>query len=167
MTAFYFHEGAFHELPEGVGLPEGAVAVSRLPGECETWDGTALVFDPAPLIREVHAVIDAQAEAARAQFITAAPGQMGTYLNKQAEAAAYLADDTVPTPYLTAEAAAIGTTVAALAALVHGTAAAWLAIDVKIEAARRGAKVAASEATDAAGIRAATNINWQGVINGD
>ena len=36
-----------------------------------------------------------------------------------------------------------------------------------IEAARRGAKQAASQATNAAGIRAAAGINWQDVINGN
>ena len=164
---YFKHGGAFHTADDGETLPDGAVVLPRLPLEGETWDGAAFVFNGTGLLIKAHAAIDAQAEAARAQFITAAPGQMGTYLNKQAEAAAYLADSAKPTPYLTAEAAATGTTVAALAALVHGTATAWLAVDVKIEAARRGAKVAASEATDAAGIWAATNINWQDVINGN
>lgn len=164
MSVIYLLGNAFHELPDGIDLPEGALVVPRWPEPGETWDGSAFVFDGAALVAEAHASIDAQAEAVRGRFMTSAPGQMGTYLNKRSEAAAYLADPDTPTPYLTAEAAATGTTVPALAALVHATAQAWVAVDVKIEAARRGAKEAASAGTSAAAIRAATNIDWQSVI---
>lgn len=161
---FYLHDGAFHELPEGADLPEGAVAVPRLPADGERWDGAGFVFDGAALVAEVHAAIDAQAEAIRARFITASPGQAMTYLQKDAEARAWLADHNAPTPMLSAEAEALGIPVGTLAGQVIANADLWGLIGGKIEGARRAAKQAASAATSAAGVRAALNINWQDVI---
>lgn len=160
----YLHEGAYHELPEGADLPDGAVEVPRWPEPGETWGGSAFVFDGAALVAAAHSAIDAQAEAVRSWFITAEPGQAMTYLQKEAEARAFVANASAPTPILSGEAAALGITVAALAAEVIASADAWGVIGGKIEGARRAAKIAASQATDAAGIRAAADINWQQVI---
>lgn len=160
----YLLDNAFHDLPKDVELPDGAVVVPRWPEPGETWDGSAFVFDGAALVAEAHASIDAQAEAVRRRFITAEPGQAMTYLQKEAEARAWLADHAAPTPILTGEAAALGISVFNLAGQVLANAASWGVIGGKIEGARRAAKLAASAATSAAEIRAATNINWQSVI---
>lgn len=160
----YFHEGAYHELPEGADLPDGAVEVPRWPEPGETWDGSAFVFDGTALVAAAHAAIDAQAEAVRARFITNEPGQVGTYLQKEAEARAWLADNSATVPVLAGEAAALDMPLADLVAQVLAAATAWAVINGKIEGARRAAKMAASGATDAAGIRAATVIDWQDVI---
>ncbi len=167
MTRFYLHGGAYHVASDGAALPAGAAEVPRLPDDGEAWNGSAFVFDGAAILAAAHAAIDAQAEAVRAQFITAAPGQAMTYLQKEAEARAWAANPATLTPILAGEAEAMGVTIAALAADVIANADAWGLIGGKIEGARRAAKRAATEATDAAGIRAATNINWPGVINGD
>lgn len=167
MTVWFLHDGAYHAAASAEELPEGAVELPRLPEDGEVWDGYAFVFDGTALIAAAHASIDAQAEAARAHIITPGPGQAMTYLQKTAEARAWLADNSAPTPILSAEAEAMATTLAALAAEVVANADAWLVVGGRIEGARRAAKRAASEATDAAGIRAAANINWQDVINGN
>ena len=153
----------------------GAVARS---GTCQDYDlqkqagpgqGVMLATADCIIIAEVNLdpvkasaanQIDEASEAVRAQFITPGAGQAMTYLTKQAEAAAYLADNAAPTPFLTAEAAATSTTVAALAAVVHARAVAWQTIGAKIEAARMGAKAAVSAATNVGEVAAAMAIDW-------
>lgn len=108
--------------------------------------------------------VDAGAEAVRSQFLSAGTGQAMTYLAKQTEAAAYLANNAVSTPFLTAEAAATGMTVDALAVVVAAQTAAWQTLGAKIEAARRGAKVAIAAAENIAEIHDAHLIDWQAVL---
>jgi hypothetical protein len=106
--------------------------------------------------------IDAQAEAERLKYITAGYGQAMTYMAKNAEALGYLANNAYPTPFLTAEAAATGTTVAALALVVRDAAIAWQAAGAQIEALRMGAKAAIAAATDFVEIAAAATVDWAG-----
>lgn len=87
-----------------------------------------------------------------------------TYLAKQAEAAAFLADSASWVPFLTAEAAATGTTVADLAAAVSANAEAWGTIGAAIEAVRRKAKVELEAASNLAEIAIAGAIDWAAVI---
>jgi hypothetical protein len=169
MTRCYLLDGAYHELPPMEALPAGAVEVPRLPAEGEAWsaDDDAFAFDGAAAAGRFHALIDAEAEATRTRFITAGAGQAMTYLKKEAEAAAWLADDTVATPFLSAEAAATGTTLATLAATVAARAAAWAVIGPKIEAARLAAKAAVSACGDADAMRAAAQVDWAAVVEGN
>lgn len=104
--------------------------------------------------------VNSEAGSARAKYITVIPGQEQTYAIKAAEAAAYDGNPTGSYPYLTAEAAAVGTTVAELAAEVNATATAWTAINAEIEAKRRGATVAILAATAATEVQALTVIDW-------
>lgn len=117
-----------------------------------------------PVRRTLYAKIDAQAETVRSLFITPGSGQAITYLRKEQEAAAYLADPNASTPILTAEAQAVGVTVAELAAEVSQNAQAWAVIGAKIEAARRGAKVAVETAPNIAAIHSASQIDWNAVL---
>lgn len=109
--------------------------------------------------------IDAEAEATRLRFITSGSGQAMTYLRKETEAAAYLADSAVPTPFLTAEAAATGKTVGELAATVAARAAAWTIVGPKIEAARLAAKIAVNAGSSIPAIQQAAAIDWDAVVN--
>jgi hypothetical protein len=86
--------------------------------------------------------VDVWAERVRLRFITPGAGQAMTYIAKNAEAVVYLADNATPTPFLSAEAAAIDSTVAALALEVRDSAIGWQAAGAAIEANRRGLKVA-------------------------
>ena len=168
---FLFYDTASGAL-EGRGMgPDGTAALQVPPFGCAMlvvpqaiWETNP--FDLAALAKHLRAQVDAEAEAFRAQFITPGAGQAMTYLRKEAEAAAYLADDTVPVPFLTAEAAATGVTVAALAAAVAAQAAAWLVVGPAIEGARIGAKKAIVQAGNIAAMHAAAQVDWAALVEG-
>lgn len=112
-------------------------------------------------VKAAHsAQIDEAAEACRARFITPGAGQAMTYLRKEFEARTVVAGDSTNCPFLTAEAAAAGTTVAALAAIVVAAADAWAGIGAAIEAARRKAKIDVEAAGNLAEIAAAASVDW-------
>ncbi|MBK4723568.1 hypothetical protein JJL56_32525 [Azospirillum sp. YIM DDC1] len=92
-------------------------------------------------------LINARVGELRAAHITVTVGQSATYLEKQEEAARYAAGDSGPFTYLTAEAAATGTTLDAVAALVRATSGAWTAVNADLEGKRRAA-VEAVKAAD-------------------
>ena len=162
MADFFYFDGAFHHVDGD--LPDGAVLVDRLPLEGERWTGAELVFDPSLVLPLVQAQIDSQAEQVRAKFVTPGAGQAMTYMQKQAEAEAYLSDSAAPTPILTEEAEAMGITVAELAAEVHANSVAWRAVGGKIEGARRAAKRAAAGAANAADMWTCAQIDWQSIL---
>jgi hypothetical protein len=122
------------------------------------------VLDLKPL---VSTQIDIEAEAVRGQFITSGSGQAMTYLRKEAEARACLADQAAPAPFLEAEALATGLTIGTIAQAVVDQADAWTVIGPRIEAARMAAKRAVDQATTVAGVNAAAAIDWQSVISGN
>lgn len=117
-----------------------------------------------PVRQALYQQIDAAAENVRLRFITPGAGQAITYIWKAQEAKAYLQDASAETPILTAEAAAVGTTVAALAAEVEAATQAWLNIGTKIEAARRAAKTEVAAASNIATMHAASQIDWDQVL---
>ncbi len=100
------------------------------------------------------AQIDQLAERARLRFITAGEGQAMTYIAKNAEALAWFTDTAALTPFLAAEARALGITIAALAADVRQQALAWQLVGAAIEAVRRGLKVAVGGAATFAALEA-------------
>lgn len=165
MMRFYLHEAAYHELPEGVDLPDGATEVPRLPDQWEVWDGTEFVASDAAL-QAIHADIDRQAEKIRAGIITTGSGQAMTYLRKEAEARAWLADNNAAAPFVEAEAAVIGRTIAEVAQIIVDQADAWLVVGPRIEAARIAAKRAVSEASTVSEMQAAAAVDWQAVLTG-
>lgn len=107
---------------------------------------------------EAVARINAEAGEQRARHITVTTGQEGTYTAKQAEAERYAAGGAAPFPYLEAEAAATGSTVDDVAALVLATAKAWTALNAGIEGARRGALVAVERAVAAGEVAAVAAV---------
>lgn len=125
--------------------------------------------DAGPPVRDadLHAQIDLAAGAFRARFITDVPGQAQTYEAKAAEAAAWLtASDPDPAdyPFLSAEAAASGLTVLAVAQTIAATTTEWRHLAAAIEGARMGAKRAVTAATTAETKRAAANVDWEALI---
>ena len=151
-------DAAAHTAPAGQSLvivPDGLV-------------GNPFAGSPeiSGLAAHLRTAVDEAAELARAQFITPGAGQAMTYLAKQAEAAAYLADAAAPTPFLTAEAAATSTTVAALAPVVHARALAWTTAGARIEAARMAAKAAIAAATTVGHLASAAAVDWAAVVAG-
>lgn len=120
--------------------------------------------DPVPvnlpaLQHELKSRIDDAAEAERGRYITPGAGQALTYQHKAAEALRYLQSAGAGDyPLLSAEIGITGTTLADVAAVVHGAYQAWLAIGAQIEAARLAAKAAVDAAEDEAAARAVTPV---------
>lgn len=139
-------------------LDEGS-AVMVLPED--VWRHTPLNLDQVKAA--ISARIDDAAEACRARFITPGAGQAMTYLRKEFEARMVVSGDASNCPFLTAEAAAIGTTVPALAAIVVAAANAWAATGAAIEAARRKAKLDVEGANNLAAIAAAAAVDWSAI----
>lgn len=111
--------------------------------------------------------IDAAAEAARLQYITAGAGQAMVYEQKNAEAKRFFevvnnGETTSPADYviLAAEATAKGETLLNVATLVRDTAAAWLPIAAMIEAKRMAGKKAVDAAATVSAVLAAETIDW-------
>ncbi|NUB05798.1 hypothetical protein FW320_06360 [Azospirillum sp. Vi22] len=84
-------------------------------------------------------LINARVGELRGLHITVTVGQSATYLEKQDEAARHAAGDSGPFPYLSAEAAATGSSLNEVAALVGATATAWTAVNAALEGKRRAA----------------------------
>lgn len=103
--------------------------------------------------------IDFAAGAARARYITIAPGQEATYQIKAEQAAAYKSAgypaDASPWALIDLEAQATGSTPRDTADLVLATRDAWVQIAAQIEAARIGGKQAVAQAADGAAVDAA------------
>lgn len=107
--------------------------------------------------------IDAAAESVRLRFLTAGAGQAMTYVRKEAEARAWTADNVAETPFLAAEAAARGMTIAALAAEVIAMADQWTTIGAAIEGLRMGAKAQLLAAPTVGAMVAACQVDWSAI----
>ncbi|HEX8485068.1 hypothetical protein [Sphingomonas sp.] len=140
---------AFQQLPESAALVVVPLAVVARP-----------VLDLAALRVALSAKVDVEAESVRMRFLTAGAGQAKTYQRKEAEARAWIEDNSVVTPFLSAEAPARGMTVAALAAEVVARADAWTVTGSTIEALRLGAKDAIEQNASLGAIIAASTIDW-------
>ncbi|EKE70901.1 hypothetical protein [Oceanibaculum indicum] len=129
--------------------------------------------DFAAAVVAAHAAIDAGAGAARASLLTMVAGQEMTYLRKEDQAKAYLADgdpDDADYPLLQASIGAdafpaghpnagqLVETVADAAAVVMLVSAAWLDLGSKIEKIRLRGKRLVTVAPDASGVAAA--VAW-------
>lgn len=109
----------------------------------------------AEIIADCHAQIDGLAD----RVFTSSASRAARYQRKEAEARAFLAAE-VPVagdyPMLTAEAAARGVTLVALAADVIAAADAYTALAAGVEAARASARIAIEAAPTIAAMRAAS-----------
>lgn len=115
-----------------------------------TWE---LHVEPPPAqvsIQRAHEIIDRFAGDARARYITVAPGQEGTYLEKRRQAQAFADAGYTGTPpaYIAAEAAATGSTATQAAQLILAQAAAWDVKGAEIEGCRRKWKIAVETTQD-------------------
>lgn len=149
--------------------PEGAAYLQgERPGRAnfvvpyEIWDSAPLDMNGVKALAAGR--IDEVAEACRARFITPGSGQAMTYTYKAEEAKAYAADHTAPTPFLSAEADALGSTVEVLASEVLAMVAAWTLVGSRIEGARMGAKAALGRAANLAEIAEAMNVDWNSLL---
>lgn len=123
----------------------------------ERLDAAVAAYDPLPEIRaRAAADIDAAAGAARARYITIAPGQEATYLLKAQQARDFqAAGHAGPVPSLVqAEADATGETAEAACERIRAEEAAWVAKAAQIEAVRRRGKIQVAAAADVAAVAA-------------
>lgn len=107
---------------------------------------------------QARAYADTSAGETRAKYLTVAPGQEITYTEKSREAAEYQTNPSGAFPFLQAEAASTGATVAEVATLVLATRAGWLQVGSAIEGARMGFKSAIEDAQSVADVRAAKAV---------
>ena len=125
----------------------------------------SFVPDLTALDAMLHDRIDREAGKFRLNFITDVPGQQAVYLAKEEEARNWtIASLPGSAPYLEAEAAARGITVAAMAAMILAISADWKALSVAIEARRIGAKEAVTAAQTVEEKRLAADVDWAGLI---
>ena len=125
------------------------VAVSHI------WNDGAWVDNLDAAKASALAQVNAAAEALRARFLTAGSGHAMTYLRKEDEARRFDPEaDAADYPFLAAEAASTGATLADTAALVLAQANAWATLGAAIEGHRRGLIVAIEAAEDLATIAA-------------
>lgn len=125
--------------------------------------GFAAAFGLAVQIQVGMALVDREAEAARARFVTAGATKQAVYGQKAVEADRLAADaspDPAAYPLLAPEAAALGMPLTDLGATVRARRDAWLAVAGTIEGLCQTAKAALDAAGDEAAIRAATAIAW-------
>lgn len=166
MAAFrHVATGAVHIVDDsdGYGAPDWAALPDPPAGPCEWIDG-AWVMDLGPMKRAMTDAVNARAEAVRCLFLTPGSGQAITYARKEAEARGWTVEaDPASVPFLAAEAAATGASLADTAALVLAQADAWVGIGAAIEGNRRGLVVAIEAADDLVEIEAIdTSAGWPG-----
>ncbi|AYJ86209.1 hypothetical protein D3Y57_09830 [Sphingomonas paeninsulae] len=127
-----------------------------------TVDGITLItVDLTPVRGFLTAKIDADAGAFRAQFITVSPGQEMTYVFKAAEAKAWVAGaPDADFPFMAAEAAAGGRTIADVQTEVAYSSALFIKLGSRIEGARMAAKAAVTAATNIKDMVAASAVDW-------
>ncbi|RVT93684.1 hypothetical protein [Sphingomonas crocodyli] len=123
---------------------------------------SVLTLDPVRAF--LSARVDEEAEAERMRFITPGAGMAMTYLRKEQEARAYLADGELG-PMLEAEAAATGQSVADLAAAVVAAADLWAVVGAAIEGARMAAKRTIANTDNLKIMDEAAAIDWSAVTN--
>lgn len=125
---------------------------------------TVVEVNLQPVKTALCARVNADAEEVRSQFITMGSGQAMTYLMKHQEAVAFAADPNASVPMLSAEAQALGLTVAQVAEMVSAAFALWTVIGSAIEAARRQANVEIMAADNLLAMNSAATINWPAII---
>jgi hypothetical protein len=166
-----------YEIASGLALYRGS-GYEGIAGTQKLEPGEAIMLVPSQALaspREINldvikasycASVDQDADKVRSMFITNTPGQMATYLEKEAEARRVLAGDTSSTLFLSTEAAALDRPISDLAAEVIGQADQWRPIGARIEAARRKTKVALTAATNLTALAEAIKIDWPAVVAG-
>jgi hypothetical protein len=144
---------AYQQVPEGAGLlvvPYAVIADAAL--------------DLEALRGALNLYVDTSAEAFRMKFLTAGAGQALTYQRKEAEARAWLLDNTARTPFLEAEASGRDITVETLVPEVIARADQWEVVGALIEGERMGAKDKIARGETFADMVKVGRIDWQALV---
>jgi hypothetical protein len=109
--------------------------------------------------------MNVSAGAFRSNFITDIPGQEATYMDKEREARAYLADGQLePDGYVAEDAARSGRDAVVVVAEIIAQADAWRPLNRRIEGARIAAARAIGEAETPASAREAATVDWAALL---
>ncbi len=143
-------------------LGEGQTQVHQPPpGDGYLFDGTnwVIAVDLPTLKSDLQNNVDRAAGAARAKYITIAAGQDATYIVKEQQAQAFIADPTMtPVPgYIQAEADATGMSPLDAANFINETAQQWGVLGPQIEMIRRKGNIDIGAATTVADVMTAYN----------
>lgn len=144
---------AYQQLPEGAGImlvPQAVLATQPR--------------NLAALKAALAARVDAEAEALCLRFVTPGTTQAMRYQRKEAEARAWLDDNSVTGPFLAAEAADCEMSVAEVVAEVMAMADPWLLIGSRVEARRMRTKRRIAAAQTFGGIVLAAQADWDTLL---
>lgn len=133
-------------------MPEG-LTLTPPPGRRYAWDVAtgSWLPDMAAIRADADAVIDAQADARLAPYISLTPGRAMTYLAKEAQARQYLAADNpdpAAYPLIAGEVGITADTAQAVAETILAMAQAWHVMGAAVEAVRLAAKKAVRTAAN-------------------
>jgi len=146
-------------------VPEGCT-LTPPPSRFHTWDGAVWLPDMGQVRASAEAVIDAQADALLAPYMTLTPGRAMTYMAKEAQARQYLeADSPDPADYplIAGEVGITGDTPQAVAETILAMSRAWHSMGAAIESVRLAAKRDAREAQTPEAVQAALDaVTWPG-----
>lgn len=148
---------------------EVSIEVPQLGEWVISQSGLSAQLKPADLnylIAMATARIDVEAEAARSEVLTIGAGQAMTYMKKELEAQALLANPSAYAPMLTTEAEALDVPLLDLAAEVAAAAEIWETVGARIEAARRKTKIDLALCQTEAEVEATVDVDWFQVISG-
>lgn len=137
--------------------------------------GTGLIVVPYAVIADgplnldalrgaMYAFVDKTANDFCAQFITPGENQMLRYLKKEAEARAWLLDNTVSTKFLSSEAADKGITVEELVPVVIARADEWATVGGPVEGRRVAVKDRIAAADTFADIVRLGRVDWAALV---
>lgn len=169
MSNFIVYDPATGDVLRAGEAPDSMIAAQAAAGEAVVAVPPGVIgwpdIDLAPLRQHLKVRLDEEAEVFRLRFITAGAGQAVTYMRKEAEARAWLADSGAATPMLSAEAAAIGVNLSEIVAEVVASADQWVAIGSAIEARRRATKTILNAAGNIAQMVAAAQVDWEALLS--
>jgi len=146
-------------------VPEG-YTLTPPPSRFHTWDGAAWLPDMPAIRASAEAVIDAQADALLAPYMTLTPGRAMTYMAKEAQARQFLeaaSPDPADYPLIAGEVGITGDTPQAVAETILAMSRAWHSMGAAIESVRLAAKRDAREAQTPEAVQAVLDaITWPG-----
>ncbi|HML55375.1 MAG TPA: hypothetical protein PKC79_14875 [Solidesulfovibrio magneticus] len=146
-------------------LPEGAT-LTPPPSRRHTWDAVTAAWQPdmAAIQTDAEAVIDAQADALLAPYISLTPGRAMTYLAKEGQARQFLeaaAPEPADYPLIAGEVGITADTAKAVAETILAMAKAWHVMGGAIEAVRLAAKKQVRQAPTPEAVQAVlAGIAW-------
>ena len=146
-------------------VPEG-YTLTPPPSRFHTWDGAAWQPDMAQVRASAEAVIDAQADALLAPYMTLTPGRAMTYMAKESQARQFLeavSPDPADYPLINGEVGITGDTPQAVAETILAMSRAWHSMGAAIESVRLAAKKNTREAQTPEAVQAVLDaVTWPG-----